>query len=198
MDGFFNEEYDIPGWSTKQDAESAKAYLAKAMEELGASDVSEIPAFTMLAMDSESNVICLNAVADMWLNVLGIKCELDMEPISEMINKAYSGDYDFWKGGNSPELDELESLANYSASEGIAGMQYEDDTEYQAMYETALNAVTWKDRKDGIAKLATYWTDNMMDFVITWQAEYVVYNKKVTGIAINGYNVDYTYADIAE
>lgn len=197
-EGFFNDEYDVTTWSTKQDAEAAKGYLAEAMKELGASDVSEIPTFTMLAMDSEGNVTCLNAVADMWLNVLGIKCELDMEPISEMISKAYSGDYDFWKGGNSPDLDVLDNLSNYSATEGIAGMQYEEDEEFEALYQEALNAVTWEDRKDGIAKLAQHWTDNMMDLIVTWQAEYYVYNKNITGIAINGYDVDFTYADIAE
>lgn len=198
VDGYFTEEYEIEQWSTAQDADAAKEYLEKAMEELGASDVSEIPTFTMLAMDSEGNITCLNAVADMWLNVLGIKCELDMEPITEMVSKAYAGDYDFWKGGNSPDIDMLETMADYSASEGIAGMQYEEDDEFEALYQEAVNAVTWKERKDGIAELASHWTENMMDLIVTWQAEYYVYDKDITGIAINGYNVDFTYADIAE
>lgn len=198
VDGYFNDEYKVEGWTTSQDVDAAKAYLAEAMKELGASDVSEIPTFTMLAMDSEGNVTCLNAVADMWLNALGIKCELDMQPVSEMISKAYSGDYDFWKGGNSPDVDILDNLANYSATDGIADMQYEEDAEFEALYQKAVNAVTWKERKDGIAELAAHWTENMMDLIVTWQAEYYVYNKNITGIAINGYDVDFTYADIVE
>ena len=60
-----DQEFEISSWSTTQDVDAAKEYLAAAMEDLGVSDVSEIPTFTMLAFDSEKNVTCMNAVADM-------------------------------------------------------------------------------------------------------------------------------------
>ena len=105
--------------------DAAKEYLAAAMDELGASDVSEIPTFTMLAFDSEKNVTCLNAVADMWLNALGIQCDLDLQPITEMLSKASAGDYDFWKGGQSVGMDSMGNVfVQYEATAGSCGLNY--------------------------------------------------------------------------
>ena len=199
INGLFNEEHEYPGLNVTQDVDAAKEYLAAAMEELGAADVSEIPTFTMLAFDSENNVKCLNAIADMWSKALGISCDLDMEPIMEMINKALSKDYDFWKGGNSIDVDALNIFLLYDSEYGEgSAVNYVNDQEYHELYLTALNAPTWEERKDAIAPLAEYWTENMMDLVITWQGNYLVYDEKFTGIGINTSDFDYTFADIAE
>ena len=197
--GAFNDEYSYGEMNTTADAEKAQEYLAKAMEELGVSDASEIPTFTMLAFDSENNVKCLNAIADMWSKTLGINCELDMEPIMEMLNKALSDDFDFWKGGNSVDLDYVDFFGLYDSSAGLgSGVDYQNDEEYHALYEVARNAATWEERKDAEAALAEYWTENMMDIMITWDNSFYVYNEKITGVQEGQMFIDFSFADLAE
>ena len=191
------EEFEISSWSTTQDVDAAKEYLAAAMDELGVSDVSEIPAFTMLAFDSEGNVTCLNAVADMWLNALGIKCDLDLQPITEMLSKASSGDYDFWKGGQSVGMDSVGNVfVQYEATAGSCGLNYENDEEYTKLYDAALNATTWADRKAAVAAVANHFNDNVMDLAVTWMGTYSVAKDNVGGITVSNNYIDYTYAYI--
>jgi ABC-type transport system substrate-binding protein len=86
-------------------------------------------------------------------------------------------------------------MGDYTTEDGYYGF---NDEEFDALYKAALATSTKKDRKDALAALATYFTDNMMDLELTWSGETLVYSDKFTGIAVNNGNVDYTYADIAE
>ena len=198
-EGLFNDEYEYDELNVTAEPEKAQEFLAKAMEEMGVSEVSEIPTFTMLAFDSEGNVKCLNAVADMWSKTLGITCELDMEPIMEMLNKAMGKDYDFWKGGNSITTDSLDIFLLYDAVYGDgSAVNYVNDDEYHELFLAAQAAPTWEARKDAMGILAQYWTENMMDLMVTWQGDYLVYNEKISGIVTYGGDFDYSFADIAE
>lgn len=197
VEDFFNNEYTYDGLNVTAEPEKAQEFLQLAMEELGASDVSEIPTFTMLAFDSESNVKCLNAIADMWDKNLGIKCELDMEPIMEMINKAVGRDFDFWKGGNSFSLDYIGLFNLYDSVYGQgSGVPYDNDEEYHELYLNAISAPTWKERKDAEAVLAQYWTENMMDIMLTWENNYYVYIDSIVNVLDGEMFCDFTYADL--
>ncbi len=196
-DDLFNNEYSYGELNVTADTEKAQEFLALAMDEIGVSDVSEIPAFTMLAFDSEGNVKCLNAIADMWDKNLGIKCELDMEPIMEMIGKAMSRDYDFWKGGNSFSLDYVGLFQLYDSVYGQgSAVSYDNDEEYHELYLNAISAPTWKERKDAEAVLAQYWTDNMMDLMITWENNYYVYRDTIVNVLDGDMFCDFTFADL--
>ena len=187
----FNKEYDTGSWSTAADEEAAKAYLAAAMEELGATSVDEIPTFYMLAMDSTGNVDALNLIADQWKKVLGIECKLDMETMMGMLGKVMSGDFDFWKGGSSISIDTLDMMGDYTTEDGYYGFA---DAEYDTLYATALAASNKQERKDALAALCTYFTENCMDLELTWQGEYCVYSSEFGGIAENNGDVDITFA----
>lgn len=197
VEGLVVEEYPYEGWSTTADPEKAKEYLAAAMEELGCSDVSEIPVFSLLCYDSESNMIALNAIAAMWESTLGIRAEIDAQPIASMLEKAYSGDYDFWKGGQANGyIDWLgDTGTEYLSTAG--GPYFCSYPEYDEIYEKAATASSWKERKDAMFELEQYYCENMLDLVITWSKDSVVAKKEVTGIGTAGY-ADYTFADIAE
>lgn len=197
--GVFNDEYSYGEINVEADVEKAQEYLEAAMKELGASDASEIPTFTMLAFDSENNVKALNAIADMWDKALGIKCELDMEPIMEMINKAMGGDFDFWKGGNTNTLDCVDYFASYDKVSGVgSAVDYQNDDAYHELYEVARNAANWEDRKDAEAVLAEYWTENMMDLMISWDNNFFVYNENITGVEAGNMFLDFSFADLTE
>ena len=195
VNDLFNKEFDTGSWSTTQDVEAAQQYLYAAMEDLGVSDVSEIPTFTMLAFDSDNNVTCLNAVADMWDKTLGIHCELDMETITSMLDKAYSGQFDFWKGGTSINRDVFDVMYTYSDAYGD-DVCNRHDAEFDALYEKVMLATDWADRKSALAEIGTYWTENMLDLEVTWMNDYLVYSDRITGVTCNGAYFDFTFADI--
>jgi oligopeptide transport system substrate-binding protein len=195
VDGLFQEEYPYEGWSTGADTEKAKEYLELALEELGKT-ADEIPTFTFLCYDSNNNMIALNAVMDMWNKALGINCEIDAQPIQNMIQKMYNGEYDFWKGAVSREgIDALSLFDYYQSEDGT--FNYSDEA-YDALYDAALNAQDWQERKDDIFALEQDFCENVIDLLLTWQGTYAVYSPNVTGITAYDGAVDVTYADIAE
>ncbi|MDO5423792.1 MAG: peptide ABC transporter substrate-binding protein [Eubacteriales bacterium] len=197
VDGLVVDEYPYEGWSTAAEPEKAVEYLNAAMEELGCSDVSEIPVFSLLCYDSESNMIALNAIADMWLSTLGIRAEIDAQPIASMLDKAYSGDYDFWKGGQANGyIDWLgDTATEYLSTAG--GPYFCTYPEYDEIYQKAANAPSWEERKEAMFELEQYYCENMLDLVITWSKDNVVAVNGLTGIGTAGY-ADYTFADITE
>jgi len=193
VNDLFNKEYTTGSWSTAQDVEAAQKYLAAAMADLGCTDVNEIPTFKLLAMESTGNTDALNAIADQWSKALGIKCELDMQTIMGMIMKVYSGNFDFWKGGNGIETDSFDYMGDYTTVDGYYG--YEDET-FDALYQAGLDAVGTQARKDALAAIATYFSENMMDLPITWQSSSLCYNSCIQNLAVDHNNVDYRFAKV--
>lgn len=193
VNDLFNKEYTTGSWSSTQDVEAAKKFLADAMAELNCTDVNEIPTFKLLAMESTGNTDALNAIADQWEKALGIKCELDMQTLMGMLMKVMSGNFDFWKGGNGIENDSFDYMGDYTEEDGYYGYA---DEQFEALYLAGLNAVGTQQRKDALAAIATYFTDNMMDLAITWQSSSLCYNSCITGLTIDHNNVDYRFAKV--
>ncbi|MGN0314274.1 MAG: ABC transporter substrate-binding protein [Fusicatenibacter sp.] len=191
------EEYPYVGWSTTAEPEKAIEYLNAAMEELGCSDVSEIPVFTMLCYDSQSNMNAMNAIAAMWESNLGIRAEIDAQPLSSMVQKAVTGDYDFWKGGQANGYIDWfgDTGTEYLSTTG--GPYFCSYEEYDLLYNKAATATDWKSRKDAMFELEQYYCENMLDLVITWIKGNLVTTNNITNVSVNGY-VDYTYADMTE
>lgn len=192
----FQNEYPYEGWSAGADPEKAQEYLQKALDELGKT-ADEIPTFSMLCYDSNNNMIALNAIMDMWSKTLGVTCTIDAQPIQNMLQKVYTYDYDFWKGGlDISGIDSLDIFGYYESESGL--FNYRND-EYDALYDAALNAPDWKERKDDMFKLEQIACDDVVDFFITWPAFYSVYSPKITGAGRGLLNTfDVTYADVAE
>ncbi|MDO5422546.1 MAG: peptide ABC transporter substrate-binding protein [Eubacteriales bacterium] len=195
VEGTFQEEYPYEGWTTSADAEKAQECLNAALEELGKT-ADEIPTFTMMCYDSNTNMIALNAIMDMWNKTLGINCEIDAQPIQNMIQKAYAGDYDFWKGAIATStIDALDLFNYYTTSDGMFNYSNE---EYDSLYNATRDAVTWQERKDNMFELEQLFCEEVVDLVITWPGEYVVYSENVTGATMDMVSVDVTFADITE
>lgn len=195
VDAAFVEEYPYEGWSASADAEKAKECLQLALDELGKT-ADEIPTFSILCYDSNTNMLAMNAVMDMWSQTLGISCQIDAQPLQNMLQKMYNGEYDFWKGGFPISgVDYLDVFSYYISDQGL--FHYVDET-YDEKYDTALYATSWADRKAAIADLEQYFCENVVDLVVTWPGEYVVYSDKVTGVTVNSLDKDIIYADIAE
>ncbi|WP_174730898.1 peptide ABC transporter substrate-binding protein [Mesobacillus harenae] len=84
-----NEE----GYHKDADVETAKELLQKGLEELGYSDVSELPAISLSYNTSEAHQKIAQAIQDMWKTELGIETTLDNQEWQVYITKLHEGDY---------------------------------------------------------------------------------------------------------
>ncbi len=194
-EGLFGEEYPFEGWSTSADPEKAQEYLALALEELGKT-ADEIPTFSILCMDSSSNMVAMNAIMDMWSQTLGIQCEIDAQPIQNMLQKMLDGEFDFWKGGiEIGAVDSSGLFENYLSTTTNYGY-YSD--EYDALYNAVLNATTWEARKDAMFELEQFFFEEMIDLGVTWISSYYVYSADVTGLQMDNSGINFVYADVTK
>lgn len=195
VEGLYQEEYPYEGWTTAADPEKAQECLNLALEELGKT-VEDIPTFSMLCFDSEANMIALNAMMDMWNKTLGINCEIDAQPIQNMLQKMYTGEFDFWKGAITASGVDSIGYGEYFVTEG--GLFGYNNAEFDALYETAKYATTWEARKEAIYEMEKYMCDDVCDLFLTWPSTYYVYNSAIEGVTANKDGIDFTFADIAE
>lgn len=79
------------------DAEAAKEYLAKALEELGYGDVSELPAIRFLTFENIQQKTMAETFVSQWKEILGIEnIEINLQPIQSAIMSMVYMDYDLY------------------------------------------------------------------------------------------------------
>lgn len=200
--GKFVDEYPVEQtFPLTTDAAKAQEYLAKALEELGAT-IEDVPEFSMLCMDSQGNLTKLQAVQDMLLSTLGVRCKIDPQPIQQMIAKVYSGDFDFWTGGVSiGTLDVASSGGTYSywdANDPDALFGY-TNAEYARLLDVAQQATDLKTRYDAIAEIEKIFIDEVPSLLLTWQTSNVVYRPGIVITNVDAsFGADLAFADIVE
>lgn len=110
-----NEE----GYFKDGDIDAAKEYLEKGIEELGYSDVSELPSMAIQYNTSESHATVAQAIQDMWKNNLGIDVELENMEFAVHIDAMDEGDFQIGRFGQSAEVaDPLFILESYRQNSG--------------------------------------------------------------------------------
>ena len=200
VEGKFVDEYPVEETiNVTADAEKAQAYLAAALEELGAT-IEDVPEFTMLCYDTQGNLTKLQAVQDMLRSVLGITCVIDPQPIQQMIAKVYSGDFDFWTGGVAiGTMDVASSGGMYSywdANDPDSLFGYTNTT-YADLLDVAQQATDLKTRCDAIAEIEKIFIDEVPTLLLTWQTSNVVYRSGIVITSVDAsYGADLAFADI--
>ncbi len=94
--GKFVDEYPIESYPTNGDVAKAQEYLAKAMEELGYSDVSELPTLSIVTWDTAEQKTLGEALTDQWKQNLGVNVQLEQYVIGTAIGKFYEQTYDIF------------------------------------------------------------------------------------------------------
>ncbi len=202
INGKFVEEYPVENQiNVTADPAKAQEYLAKALEELGAT-AEEIPEFSMLCFDSQGNLTKLQAVQDMLLTNLGIHCAIDPQPIQQMIAKVYSSDFDFWTGGVSIGTVDAASpsgaFSYWDVNDPDALFGY-DNKEYADLLDQAQQATDYKTRLDAIAAIEKIFIDEMPSLLLTWQTQNVVYRSGYTITNVDsGFGADLAFVQVAE
>ncbi len=96
-DSLFVEDYPIEAVPMTGDAQKAKEYLAAALEELGYSDVSELPEVSYLTFDSDKYRLMAETLQSEWKNVLGLEnIVIELQPVSDAVMSMVYMDYDIY------------------------------------------------------------------------------------------------------
>ncbi len=180
----WDEAYPLEGWSTEADPEKAKEYLDLALSEIGGT-VEDIPPLVMLCFDSQGNLDKYQAMQDMLLQTLGIRSEISPQPIQQMLEMAYSGDYDFWLGGKSVEApDWLSEVAfdYYGKNAGTAS--FYSNPEYDMLYEKAKGAATSEEREQALYEMEKIIADETVDLCIYWLETYSMYVPELHNVSL--------------
>ncbi|MDO4326491.1 MAG: peptide ABC transporter substrate-binding protein [bacterium] len=95
--GKFVDEYPVNSAPLDGDVDAAKEFLAKAMEELGYTDVSELPQLSLVTWDAAEQKLLLETIVDQWKQNLGLtNIQLNQYVIGTAIGTFYSLDYDIF------------------------------------------------------------------------------------------------------
>ena len=95
--GKFVDEYPVDTVPLSGDVDKAKEYLALAMEELGYSDVSELPQLQLITWDASEQRLLLETIIDQWKQNLGLEnIQLTQYVIGTAIGSFYDLSYDLF------------------------------------------------------------------------------------------------------
>lgn len=194
----FNEEYPFEGWPAEGDPEKAKEYLDLALKELNAT-VDDIPELTMVCYESQNSTMTLQAVQDMLLSTLNIKCNLNPLPIQQMLSKVDNGEWDIWWGGKVlgtmdwASTDSVADAYDYRSSQCYG---YKNE-EFTKLYQKLKASETLKERKDLLFEMEKIACDDPASIIAFWSEYYPAYTKNVKGIVFGNYN-DATYVELTE
>ena len=95
-DSFVNE-YPVETYPVQGDTAKAQEYLAKAMEELGYTDVSQFPTLSMVTWDATEQKLLCETIIDQWKQNLGLTCvQLNQYVIGTAIGSFFDLTYDIF------------------------------------------------------------------------------------------------------
>ncbi|MBQ8201971.1 MAG: peptide ABC transporter substrate-binding protein [Clostridia bacterium] len=79
------------------DAEAAKAYLAKALEELGYASVKDLPTIKYLCFENGAFRLMAETLQSEWKSILGLECiEIEMKPVQDAVMSMVFLNYDIY------------------------------------------------------------------------------------------------------
>lgn len=196
----FVEEYPISSEELvppNGDPEKAKAYLDKALEELGMT-VDSLPKMTYVAMESPVHKLYAEGFVDAWSQVLGLKnIEITILPIPQAIQAGYQKQFDIFLLGMGADPDPFPFLKYWTIGNDINWPGWEDQT-YTDMVMQADALTDPKARLDGLFEAEKYLIANGPIEALWEPGTFYLHKDYVTGLTISGLGADYEliYADI--
>lgn len=98
------------GIPEKGDADKANEYLTKALKELGASSVVDIPEITYVCMDSAAHKAMAEAIQEQWKSKLGLEVKISILPVPQAIGALLSGEFDIFLVSSSTNVNPIDDL----------------------------------------------------------------------------------------
>ncbi|MCD7884409.1 MAG: ABC transporter substrate-binding protein, partial [Lachnospiraceae bacterium] len=101
------------------DTDAAKEYLQAALDELGYSDVSELPTITYLTFETDAQKLLAETAVSIWENDLGLtNITINLQPISSAVMSMVYMDFDIYLQQLSVNTDDELELLNYWITTG--------------------------------------------------------------------------------
>ena len=137
--GKFVDEYPVETVPLSGDVDKAKEYLAAAMEELGYSDVSQLPQLELITWDTSEQKLLLETIIDQWKQNLGLEnIQLTQYVIGTAIGSFYDLSYDLfaitWETDVLP-TDIMEAMV----TGGEVNYGIWSDAQFDSLVEQAIN-----------------------------------------------------------
>ena len=175
--------------------ELAKEYLAKALEELGYTDASQVD-ITFMVSEGTQNELFHQVIQEQLRRVLGIEAKLEVLTITESRARRNAHDYDLFAGGWGPDYnDPMTDLDLWTTGNGNNHTGYSSE-EYDALIEQARTELDPVAREQIFVQAELLLAEDMPIIPTYWRYEdYVVSEKLVEGynrLPFQGYNLFYT------
>lgn len=108
MGGKWGDTYDVTNvyHKTNADPEAAKAYMAKACEELGYASGADMPTFDFITTSAEIQRTLSEYFQSVWGETLGIKINIRQLEFAQYYENLYNAPYDIARTGWGPDYDD--------------------------------------------------------------------------------------------
>ncbi len=194
LDSIFSEDYPVESVPMNGDADKAKEYLQAALDELGYSSVSELPALSYLTFENDSYRLMAETLVDQWKQVLGLEnITIDLKPIPDAIQGMMSYQYDLYYtslgGGETPS-----EFAKYWITGGSvndvtgSGMSLFSNEEYDSLIEAAGTEFDRATRMETYAKAEQILIDEAPLIPIETSVNYSAVAPYVDGFVYNSFD----------
>ena len=144
----------------RNDVDKAKEYLAAAMEELGYSDVSQLPQLELITWDTSEQKLLLETIIDQWKQNLGLEnIQLTQYVIGTAIGSFYDLSYDLfaitWETDVLP-TDIMEAMV----TGGEVNYGIWSDAQFDSLVEQAINELEPDKQAELTAQAEQIFLDN--------------------------------------
>ena len=175
------------GYFKDNDVAKAKEYLQKGLEELGYSDVSELPAIALSYNTDEAHQKIAQAVQDMWKNNLGVEVTLDNAEWKVYLDQLQSLDYNIARLGWLSDYNDPISFLDmyYSATGGNNDTGWEN-LEFQKLLDQSATEQDAEKRFDLLKQAEAIFMEEMPVIPIYFYTNNWVQAENLKDVAVSG------------
>lgn len=187
----FVDDYPVQTVPMQGDAEKAKEYLAAALNELGYSDVSELPTIKYLTFDASMYKLLAETLQSEWKNILGLSnIEIELKPIQDAVMSMVFMDYDIYYQSLSSSAKNPRQFLEYWITGGTvsdvmqAGAPFSSiysNAEYDELVNSAMFEFDRAARNAMIAKAEQIMLDDFIYVPIQLDGAYYAVSDRVQG-----------------
>jgi len=175
------------GYFKDNDVEKAKEYLQKGLEELGYSDVSELPEIALSYNTDDGHQKIAQAVQDMWKQNLGVDVTLNNAEWKVYIEQVQSLDYNIARMGWLGDFnDPINFLELYYAKDGGNNDTGWENPEFQKLLDQSATEADSEKRFDLLKQAEELFMDEMPVIPIYFYTNNWVQADNLKDVAVSG------------
>jgi oligopeptide transport system substrate-binding protein len=189
-------EENEKGYFKDNDVKKAKELLQKGLEELGYSDVSQLPEISISYNTNEAHQKIAQAIQDMWKTNLGINVTLNNQEWAVYLDSVDNGDYQVarmgWLGDFNDPINFLESYRTADTGNNDTGWENE---EFKKLIDQSATEADHEKRLEILKDAEAILIDEMPVAPIYFYTNTWVQKENLKDVAISGLgDVQYKWA----